>query len=219
MFVGKINNTIAESFDFSVHKTVEKGEFSRILKTATTKSQFDPLFHKAEKEWNIPAGLLKAVAKAESNFDPNAVSSAGAQGIMQLMPETGRSLGVTNPFDPEENINGAAKYLRSLLDRYEGDVRLALAAYNAGPGNVKKYQGIPPFKETERYLEKVLGTENKGGEQVIKDKTFPEVFSQRDAILEEDNSREYLRYLIELYLIKTVLNTEGKKNNFFEWSI
>lgn len=117
----------------------------------------DDIFQKASDTYHVPVELLKAVAKAESNFNTNSVSSCGAQGIMQLMPGTAKSLGVTNAFDPEQNIMGGAKYLSQQLDRYDGNTVLALAAYNAGPGNVKKYNGVPPFAETQRYIGKVMG--------------------------------------------------------------
>jgi soluble lytic murein transglycosylase-like protein len=116
----------------------------------------DAIFQKASDTYNVPVELLKAVAKAESNFDPAAESHAGAKGIMQLMPGTANALGVTDPFDPEQSIMGGAKYLSQQLARYDGNAVLALAAYNAGPGNVAKYNGVPPFKETQNYITKVM---------------------------------------------------------------
>lgn len=130
--------------------------FSDALQTVSTTQSLDTIFQKAAKQYDVPVSLLKAIGKAESNFNPEAVSSAGAQGVMQLMPATAQSLGVTNPFDAEQNIMGGAKYIKQMLDRYDGDVKLALAAYNAGSGNVAKYGGIPPFAETQNYVKKVM---------------------------------------------------------------
>ncbi len=113
----------------------------------------DDIFAEAAANYNLPVELLKAVAKVESNFNPKAVSSAGAMGVMQLMPNTARGLGVTDPFDARQNIMGGAQYLRNQLNRF-GDLRTALAAYNTGPGNVMKYGGVPSY--TEGYVNKIL---------------------------------------------------------------
>ena len=110
----------------------------------------------AAEKYDLPVNLIKGVIQAESNFDVDVVSRAGAQGLMQLMPNTARELGVNNPFDIEQNIDGGAQYLRKMLDTFEGNVRLALAAYNAGPGAVKKFEGNVPYRETQQYVNRVL---------------------------------------------------------------
>lgn len=125
-------------------------------------AELEPYFQEASSEYGIDETLLKAVARAESNFNAGAVSSAGAIGIMQLMPATASSLGVSNPYDARQNIMGGAKYLSSLLAKYNQNISLALAAYNAGSGNVDKYGGIPPFTETQNYVNRILAYMGEG---------------------------------------------------------
>jgi hypothetical protein len=126
-------------------------------KTMNTRIQrYTPFIDKYAKQHDIQPGLVKAVITTESCFDHKAVSRVGAKGLMQLMPETAESLGVTDIFDPEQNIAAGIRYLRMMLDEFEQDRKLALAAYNAGPNAVKKYNGIPPYKETQNYVKRVL---------------------------------------------------------------
>ncbi len=120
------------------------------------------IFNQASETYGVDLEFLKAVARAESNFNPNAKSSAGAMGIMQLMPSTAEALDVKDPYNAYENIMGGAKMLSGLLAKYNGDKSLALAAYNAGSGNVAKYGGIPPFTETQNYVKKVLSYYEEG---------------------------------------------------------
>jgi soluble lytic murein transglycosylase-like protein len=110
----------------------------------------------AAKQHNVDPKLAQAVAHAESDYSPDAVSSTGAVGVMQLMPETAQSLGVRNISDPRENIDGGVQYLKQLLTTFQGDVSKAVAAYNAGPAAVENYQGVPPYAETQNYVAKVL---------------------------------------------------------------
>lgn len=118
-------------------------------------NRYDTLLYEKSRLHGVPFPLLKAVCVAESGMNPNAVSKAGAQGLMQLMPPTARELGVRDSFDPEQNVDGGARYLASQYRRF-GSYRLALAAYNAGPGAVQKHNGIPPFEETQAYVPKVM---------------------------------------------------------------
>lgn len=133
--------------------------FSDVLKQTAVKSpaSMDEIFDQAASTYGVPVNLLKAVAKAESSFRPDVTSKCGAMGVMQLMPGTAKSLGVTDPYDAQQNIMGGAKYLANMLKKYDGNASLALAAYNAGSGAVQKYGGIPPYPETQNYVQKVLG--------------------------------------------------------------
>lgn len=140
--------------------TAPENEAPHTNADAGAKTGIDPLIdrsiEKAAKKYNLSAKLIESIIRTESNFQPKAVSPAGAQGLMQLMPATARELGIAEPFDVQENIDGGARYFRQMLDRFGGDVKLALAAYNAGPGTVARCNGDVPFKETRHYIQRVL---------------------------------------------------------------
>jgi len=118
---------------------------------------FQDLIQAAAAKYGLDPALLAGIVKQESNFNPNAKSGSGAKGLTQLMDATARRLGVTDPFDPAQSLDGGARFLSGLMKQFHGDPSLALAAYNAGPGAVQKYGGIPPYQETQRYIPKVLG--------------------------------------------------------------
>jgi len=129
--------------------------------TATTEG-VDSLIQTYATKHNLPTSLVKAVIQTESGGNPRAVSPAGAMGLMQLMPANVREAGISNPFDPEQNIAAGTRQLAGLMDQYHGDLDLALAGYNAGPGNVRKYGGVPPFAETQNYIRKIRAAMEKG---------------------------------------------------------
>lgn len=151
-----------------VHKDKQKtNESSAQDKSRNTKkysniqtAEYHEIIHEKANAYNIDPSLVKAVIKTESNYNSQAVSRKGAMGLMQLMPSTANDLNVRNPFDPEENIEGGIKYLKYLLEKFNGNLTLALAAYNAGPKKVEKYGYVPPINETKQYVNKVLSLYN-----------------------------------------------------------
>lgn len=157
-------NAIKRCFADSIASYKEKQETEKAVSspsgggapvTFQMSESMDAIFQEAADTYGVPVNLLKAVGMAESNFNQYAQSGAGAQGVMQLMPATAASLGVSDPFDARQNIMGGAKLLAQNLSMYGGNVDLALAAYNAGPGNVAAYGGVPPFTETQNYVARV----------------------------------------------------------------
>lgn len=158
---GYYSKSLYSSIDLSTHSFDRLAAIIEQLKEGCSKetrkaSEYDWIIDHASRTYEVDPDLIRAVIKAESNFDADSTSSKGAMGLMQLMPQTAKDLGVTNPYDPVENITGGTRYLKNLLVQFEDCIPLALAAYNAGCTPVKKHEGIPPFPETKAYVERVL---------------------------------------------------------------
>ena len=152
-----MNTTQTQSVDGDFQKILDsKIQSHKNPENKASKTEINELITKYSNKNGLDENFVKAVINQESGFNPNATSHCGAMGLMQLMPATAESLGVTDAYNAEQNIDGGTKYLKGLLDRYGNNKELALAAYNAGPNAVKKYGGIPPYAETQNYVKKVL---------------------------------------------------------------
>jgi soluble lytic murein transglycosylase-like protein len=143
-------NSIPDSPDYKLFIKERK------KRKISSKNRYDEVIREASQKHGISFAILKAIVKVESDFNPKAVSKKGAMGLMQIMPENFKSLRVKNPFNPRENIMAGAWYFKQLLNRFDGKLHLALAAYNAGPDNVSRSKTIPPIRETELYVKKVI---------------------------------------------------------------
>ncbi len=152
----QVLNEIKEKVNANINKSFPNGQIISYKKELKDAKSIEDLIVRLSKKHGIDPALVKAVVKVESNFNPKATSSVGAKGLMQIMPDTAKDLGIKDLYDPKDNLEGGIKYLKRLLKKYDNDISLALAAYNAGPGNVDKHNGVPPFKETRNYVRKVL---------------------------------------------------------------
>lgn len=166
---------------------------SKSYKPSESYKSYEDIINRKSRKYNLDPSLIRAVIKTESNWQPTAISDKGAMGLMQLMPSTARETGVRNPFDPEENIEGGTRYLRSLLDMFDGDLTLALAAYNAGPETVRKFGGIPPIAETRGYIKKVLSMYN-GKTGVTKSSSIYKVVIEDGSVLFTNTPAFYKKY-------------------------
>ena len=161
-----------------------RAQTHQVLNRAFTQQDIDAAIDQAAARHNVDPSLVRSVVKVESNFNPNAVSRKGAMGLMQLMPSTARSLNVSNPFDPQQNVDAGVRHLRRLLDSYGGDVRLSLAAYNAGSGAVARSAGVPHFRETQNYVRRITNLYSGGsepGSYIFGNPVHEPVHVQRDA--------------------------------------
>ncbi|SLM29531.1 Lytic transglycosylase catalytic [Desulfamplus magnetovallimortis] len=147
---------VPTSSNFKLYMKEGKRRRSGRSYKAVDHSTYDAIIHRASRKYGLDTALIKAIIYAESSFNARAVSPKGAKGLMQIMPQNYSSLNISDPFNPFQNIMGGSKYLRQMLQNYKGRVKLALAAYNAGPYAVEKYRGIPPYEETQNYVIKVM---------------------------------------------------------------
>jgi soluble lytic murein transglycosylase-like protein len=161
-----------------------RAQTHQTLNRAFTQQDIDTAIDEAAARHHVDPSLVRSVVKVESNFNPNAVSRKGAMGLMQLMPSTARSLNVSNPFDPQQNVDAGVRHLRRLLDSYNGDVRLSLAAYNAGSGAVARSAGVPHFRETQNYVRRITnmyGGGSEPGSNIFGNPVHEPVVVERDA--------------------------------------
>jgi soluble lytic murein transglycosylase-like protein len=153
--VPRANVRAANSAVAEVNEYLDKSRKNSFLPAGFTQQDIDAAIDQAAAHHNVDVNLVRALVKVESNFNPNAISRKGAMGLMQLMPQTARQLNVSNPFNPDENVDAGVRHLKKLLETYGGDVRLSLAAYNAGSGAVARSSGIPNFAETRNYVRRI----------------------------------------------------------------
>ena len=158
--LGKKANKINKDNSVAPQEKIQSVRSGSLRLSSEGSSDYHSIVHEKAANYDLDPSLIKAVIKTESNWNNRAVSRAGAKGLMQLMPGTAMDMNVRNPFDPEENIEGGTKYLKFLLEKFNGDLTLALAAYNAGPKTVEKFGYVPPITETRQYVKKVLSLYN-----------------------------------------------------------
>lgn len=191
--------------------------FDDFFNSRTDELGLEGIFQKMADKYDVPLDLLKAVAKVESDFRMDVVSKSGAVGVMQLMPKTAEALGVTNIYDPEQNIEGGAKYLAGALDYFNGDVALAVAAYNAGYGAVERAGGIPPYEQTQNYVKKIYDVLSSGSEtDVVGTVTVPKTNNLE--LTDTDNVLSDLSdTLKKMYSVVLGRNADGREMTLTEY--
>lgn len=201
------SNSLSQGISFwNAMQNVSGTDNSNQSRQLAAPASMDSIFEGASSTYGVDVNLLKAIGKAESDFDPSCTSSAGAMGVMQLMPCNVEELGIKDPYNVRENIMGGAKHFAQMLKKYNGDVELALAGYNAGSGNVAKYGGVPPFKETQNYIKKVMSyagdSINTG--RTVQDQGITDAQSAAGSVYAgEGNANSYFQYLVEISRLTT----------------
>jgi len=185
----KINSTVREQTAVSAPRTITPA--TTLLTSSNMPSTYVEMIHNACDRHGVDPALVHAIVKVESDFNPYALSRKGAMGLMQLMPQTAVNMNVRNTFNPHENIDGGVKYLRYLIDRYEGNLSLALAAYNSGETAVKKWGTIPPFPETQNYVQRILKIYNKSGNAFAPQYTIYMGYGDDGAIMLTDDPSKH----------------------------
>lgn len=220
MVIQGIGDPRIQTTEKTAPKTAKSGFAKQMALAANMGKDLEPIFDKAAQKYGVPRDLIRSIAFHESGFQADAVSYAGAMGIMQLMPATAKTMGVTDPFDAEQNIMGGAKLLGQYAKQYDGDLKLMLAAYGAGSGAVAKYNGVPPYAETKQFVEDIMSVVDKNimnketpSEPVYTE--YPELWDEMKGFREytPQDYQVFLNHLLTLDLSLLTPDDDKKKSD------